>query len=50
MIQATYSVGESTESTDNYDLKNILVFIILEGGVLYGCKKTSKEGGKKNSC
>jgi hypothetical protein len=29
MIQATYSVGESIESTDDYDLKNILVFIIL---------------------
>jgi hypothetical protein len=37
MIQATYSVGESKKSTGDYDLKNILVFITLEEGELYGC-------------
>jgi hypothetical protein len=36
MIQATYSVGESDKSTSNYGLKNILVFITLEGGEIYG--------------
>ncbi len=37
MIQATYSVGESIRSTGDCDLNNVLVFIILEGGELYGC-------------
>ena len=37
MIQATYSVGESVKSAGDCDLIIVLVFIVLEGGDLYGC-------------
>lgn len=37
MIQATYSVGESIRGTSDYDSDNVLVFVILKGGELYGC-------------
>ncbi len=37
MIQATYSVGESMKSTGGYDLNNVLIFIVLREGDLYGC-------------
>ena len=37
MIQATYSVGERVKSGGDCELIIVLVFIVLEGGDLYGC-------------